>query len=314
MTSPAHTQMMTARTPEDLLAAVPIVLGFQPEESVAMLTFGGAEAFHARIDLPLDDAERKDCAGSLLRPSLRHRVAAAAFVLYTGDAALASACARTIGPVFEDAGVEVLGVLRSDGRRWFAVPLDGSTGEGAGTPYDLTAHTFTATAVAAGRVVRASRAELAATVAADRRAVRAVDRARARLAIRPLDEPAEHRWLVETLETLDAHAARADPATAARLLVALGEAAGRDALLGRLDRRGAERLLQVLSALVRAAPSDLLAPAASVLAFAAWLAGDGALAWCALDRAEQGDPSCALADLVARALETAMPPTVWERR
>ena len=31
---------LVARTPEDLLAFVPISLGFSPESSVAMLTFG----------------------------------------------------------------------------------------------------------------------------------------------------------------------------------------------------------------------------------------------------------------------------------
>ena len=42
MTSSAHrTITLTARTPEDVLAAVPVVLGFEPRDSVVMLTFGG---------------------------------------------------------------------------------------------------------------------------------------------------------------------------------------------------------------------------------------------------------------------------------
>ncbi|WP_370237796.1 DUF4192 family protein, partial [Nocardioides sp.] len=41
-----------ARTPEDLLATVPLVLGFTPEESVVMLTFGAPRSFHARIEMP----------------------------------------------------------------------------------------------------------------------------------------------------------------------------------------------------------------------------------------------------------------------
>jgi hypothetical protein len=65
---------------------------------------------------------------------------------------------------------------------------------------------------------------------------------------------------------------------------------------------------------VRSAPTDLVAPVASVLAFLAWLAGDGALAWCALERAAEGDPPCSLADTVARALEQALPPALWEQR
>jgi len=42
MTSSAHRAItLTASTPEDVLAAVPVVLGFEPRDSVAMLTFGG---------------------------------------------------------------------------------------------------------------------------------------------------------------------------------------------------------------------------------------------------------------------------------
>ena len=41
-----------ARTPEDVLATVPLVLGFEPEDSLVLLTFGAAHPFHARVDLP----------------------------------------------------------------------------------------------------------------------------------------------------------------------------------------------------------------------------------------------------------------------
>ena len=52
-TSPAPTDLpFTARCPEDVLAVVPVLLGFVPEESVAMLTFGAPRVFHARVDLP----------------------------------------------------------------------------------------------------------------------------------------------------------------------------------------------------------------------------------------------------------------------
>ena len=46
------TTTLTARTPEDILAVVPVVLGFEPTESLVMLTFGGDPPFHARVDLP----------------------------------------------------------------------------------------------------------------------------------------------------------------------------------------------------------------------------------------------------------------------
>ena len=316
MTMPAApaAHLMTARSPEDVLAAVPIVLGFVPEESVVMLTFGAEHQFHARLDLPVSAAERDACAEALLEPVLRHGAAAALFVLYTDDAELAAPCARGLREAFERQGVDVLVVLRSDGSCWFEVPVDPADGEGAGTPYDVSGHVFTAAAVATGRVTLPSRAELAASVAADPEAVGAVEAERVRSPGDQLDEHQEAAWVLAMIGRLHAQRARADPATSARLLLALREATVRDSLLGSLDRRGADRLLPVLSALVRAAPTDLVAPAASVVAFAAWLAGDGALAWCALDRAAEGDPGCALADRVAEVLQRALPPACWEER
>jgi hypothetical protein len=52
-TTPSTT--LTARTPEDVLAVVPVVLGFEPTESLVMLTFGSDPPFHARVDLPERD-------------------------------------------------------------------------------------------------------------------------------------------------------------------------------------------------------------------------------------------------------------------
>ena len=49
----------------------------------------------------------------------------------------------------------------------------------------------------------------------------------------------------------------------------------------------------------------------AVLAFAAWLAGHGAMAWCAVERARAQEPSNVLAGLVAQALEEALPPSSW---
>jgi hypothetical protein len=63
---------------------------------------------------------------------------------------------------------------------------------------------------------------------------------------------------------------------------------------------------------VRACPDELVASAAGVLAFAAWLSGHGALAWCAVDRALAADPRNTLARLVADMLDAALPPARWE--
>ena len=304
-------QTLTAKTPEDVLAAVPLVLGFVPEESVVMLTTGAVHPFHARLDLPRTGRDRRAAAESLVGPAVRHRAGRVMFVMYTADASSARSSARVLVRAFVRRGIDVADVLRSDGSRWFPVSLDGSRPDGPGTAYDVTGHLFTAQSVAAGRVTRASRAELAATVAADPHEVTAVSDV-----LRGHGEPdVDHaEWLPGLVSSLVAGGAVPDAPTTARLLTALARPAGRDAAMGGLTRELAEERLPVYSALVRAAPPPLLAPAASVLAFLAWLSGDGALAWCALDRAAEGDPPCTLADAVAEALDLALPPDVWERR
>jgi hypothetical protein len=306
----AH-QFLTARTPDDVLAAVPLVLGFVPEESVVMLTFGAQHPFHARLDLPRSARERRAAAEALVEPAVRHRVRRVLFVLYAVDATLARSCARALVRAFTRRGVDVLDVLRSDGTCWFVLPLDPTATESSGTPYDVTGHLFTAQSVAAGRVTRASRAELAASVAPDVAAARAVGAA-ARAG--GSADGTDVGWVRATVARLAAGDDPPDPATSARLLVALREPGPRDAVLAAVDREEAGRRLPMWSALVRSAPADLVAPVASVLAFHAWLAGDGALAWCALERAAEGEPSCSLADVVAEALEQALPPSLWERR
>ena len=60
--------------------------------------------------------------------------------------------------------------------------------------------------------------------------------------------------------------------------------------------------------LVRRSPRDLLPGPASLLAFAAWQHGDGALAWCAIDRCLEVDPDYSLAHYVAEVLNHAVPP------
>ena len=132
-----------------------------------MLTFGAEHPFHARLDLPRSARERRAAAEALVDPAVRHRVRRVLFVLYAVDAALARSCARALVRAFTRRGVAVVDVLRSDGRCWFVVPLDPTGSESAGTPYDVTGHLFTAQSVAAGRVTRSSRDELAASVAPD---------------------------------------------------------------------------------------------------------------------------------------------------
>ena len=119
--SPAHPDpaTFTARTPEDVLALVPVVLGFTPQDSVAMLTFGARRPFHARVDLPTGSADLAEMTEALLAPSRQHHVRRVLFVVYTDSGPLARRAARCLVGAFEDAGIDVVEALRTDGRCWW---------------------------------------------------------------------------------------------------------------------------------------------------------------------------------------------------
>ena len=88
MTSSSTPTTFTARSPEDLLALAPVVLGFFPHDSVVMLTFGAASPFHARVDLPTGAGGVAEVVDSLVDPAIRHGVRRVVLLVYGVDRAL----------------------------------------------------------------------------------------------------------------------------------------------------------------------------------------------------------------------------------
>ena len=108
-------------------------------------------------------------------------------------------------------------------------------------------------------------------------------------------------------------AGRFKPVELARVLLGLLDAEGRDAAWAAMSRDVAARHVRLWTDAVQRAPDDLVAAPAAVLGLAAWLAGHGALAWCAVDRCQAVDPGNTLARLVADMLTHAVPPSAWSQ-
>lgn len=172
-------------------------------------------------------------------------------------------------------------------------------------PYDVSAHPFVAEAILRGHVVHGSRAELAARLRPDPDEVALVERAEPQ-------PPATPVWVHDTLERHLAAGSRLAPAEAARLLVALADLDCRDAAWARMRRERGREEIELWVDLVRRCPEPLVGHAAAVLGFAAWVAGDGALAWCAVDRSTLADPGHSLARLVSELVASATSPDQWE--
>jgi len=313
----------TARTPVDLLAVVPFVIGFHPEDSVVMLTFAEPDrpdgSFHARVDLPLVEDEQRQVAALLRDVASRHRASTVGLVLYTDDMAAARLFADLVVPGLHGAGIEVIDVIRVDGERFFAV----DDPDDPGTPYDLSAHPFTASQVLQGRVALESRAALGDTLvgnddqdaedvggAATRVVDGLVDSARQGFAL-SASMVTEARWVQDTVRALLETGEQPTPEDAGRLLVLVSFDALREVAWSEMSRGTAPQHVELWRGLVRRAPLDLRAGAGGLLGFAAWLAGDGALAWCALERCFESDPDDQLGQHVAALVESATPPSVW---
>ena len=310
MTTPTPTTLV-ARSPQDLLAVVPVVLGFVPQDSVVMLTFGARSAFHARIDLPPPE-QAGEAVEALLEPARRHRVRRVVLVLYTEDAPRAERVWRALVTAFEQAGVDVVEALRADGRRWFAL-LPGRPGVPEwGVPYDVSAHPFAVQAVVDGRVTHDSRGALAASLAPDPTRVAALASVVAEGPAEPARGAAEAGWVRATVSRHVAAGTVTDDAEAARLLADLRVVWLRDVAWSLLVRETAQDHVGFWTDLVRRCPADLAAAPTALLGFAAWLAGHGALAWCAVDACLEADPDYGLAGILSQLLTHAVPPTEWE--
>lgn len=297
---------LVARSPEDLLAMVPIVIGFQPAESVVMLTFGARHTFHARIDLPQRADDVDEMVGALLAPARRHEVTRVVLVVYAVRPGPARRAWRALRRGFEGAGIEVLAALRADGARWYPMTGTDEPLRERGVAYDISGHPFAAQAVMDGRVTHGSRDELAALLVPDpARAARIAG-------LIPDARPPEPGWVDALVRRHVAAGSSPSDTDTATLLVALEAGELFDEAGRCLTPVEAQRHVDLWLDVLRRTPTPYVAPVAALLGLAAWLSGNGALAWCAVDRCAEVDPDQPLMTYLAVALGDALPPSAWD--
>ncbi len=186
-----------------------------------------------------------------------------------------------------------------------------------GTAYDLADHPFVLESRFLDREIYRDRAELAASLRGPRERVVQTEgeMSAASRRLRTVGEGGAGEDLdgeVSWMSGLVDDGLPLTPAVTARVVVALSHRAVRDGVWLGMNRLNASAWKRRLKEAVRATPTDRVAEPAALLAFSPWLAGDGALAWCAVDLARSVDPDHVLAALVAQALENAVPPSVWD--
>lgn len=320
---PRPTTSLTVRGLADLLAAAPVLLGFWPEQSVVLMTFGAQHPFHARVDLPPAAAQTPSCrrqlATVLLEPAVRLGASHVVLLHYADDPAAVEPVHRALRRACRRSGLVVIAALHVDRSHYRDLDDPDPVGRRRRCPYDVSDHPFVLEALVSGRLVHRSRADLAASLDPDRAAVAAVTAAL--LAGRYADAgvPTSGRairdageWVHQAVHDLVSDETLPDHADLAHLLWVMQAGRVRDAAWSQIARPTAEAHVRLWTDAVRRAPEPLVAAPAALLGWAAWQAGDGALAWVAVDRCTRAEPGYRMAEQLAAILQGAVPPQSWE--
>ncbi|SHF38070.1 DUF4192 domain-containing protein [Streptoalloteichus hindustanus] len=326
MTTPPHSRIQL-RDPGELVAAVPHLLGFHPEESLVLVTIGGDEPKRLGVCLRTDlvPAEHhRDLAEQLLQPLLSHRTRAVFLLVVGGGSAdppvhlPGRELVAVVDRVLDGGGVPVLHSLWTPeinaGAPWCCYHEPAC----AGTVPDPATTATAAAAAVAGWVTFGTREELAAQLVpedaetmARRSALLTAAGERAEQDRALSGSAASRRDLTTVRQAVRAFAdgrLALDDETVVRLAVALSDPRVRDACLswGAGDEGlAAERLWL---GLVRATPPPERAEPASLLAISSYVRGDGALAGIAVEVAEEACPGHRVATLLRTALQIGVPP------
>ncbi len=309
------------RCPDDLIALAPVVIGFHPADSVVMLASDGVRPFHARVDLPPRSAApavAADVAEMLLAPARSNGIRGLAFVFFSDDERAVRRMWSALRRSTDRSGIHVQDALRVDGRRYYPL-LAGARWREIGVAYDVSNHPFLAEAVLHGLVVEKDRAAVIASLAPDVEGQRAVRSALSRAGLTDRDPPrtgADRRRWGEWLRVLVAGhldgRSRASVDEVAHIGWAAQDLRVRDAAWGLITRSGARAHQEFWLDVARRVPDRLVPGPAALVGWAAWQAGNGALAWIAVDRCREVAPGYGMAAILARCLEQALPPDSLE--
>lgn len=296
---------LVIKSHEELIAALPHVLGFEPVESIVVCPVTSGLPF-ARVDLPRSAQEREEVLQALGGPYARNAGpgAAVALVGVSADRAAAEAATEHLAAGLLQAGLRTRMRLWSNDQQWEELDTGqvGHTGDAAGR--------VAAQMVLEGAVrPAASREAVAASLVGDRGPIRSV-LPQARLAAESSTVGAEREWAASRVERFYRDGNRLSDGDAARILVAVESVEIRDELWQDVTRENALSHVALWGDLTRRAPDEARAAPAALMAFSSWLAGDGARAWCALDQVPSGQPY-SMADVVAALVQQGINPATW---
>jgi hypothetical protein len=321
-------------SPAELLAIVPHLLGFVPQSSLVVMGTAPPRSrvkVTLRYDLPDPPGAgvAADIAGHAVGVVGSQQLKAMTAVAY-GTEILVDPVAYALRDAAREAGIDLRDVLRVDqGRYWSYACGDEACCPAAGTPFDPAASQAGAAMAAAGMPVLADRAAVAAQVAplggiaaeSMRQATRRAERHASQLlgkvrksgrlgAARQMIAAAGLNAVGALIATYRGGGRYATDYQLAWITVALRDLRVRDDAWARMDPAHLDAHRRLWIDVTRRAQPGYVAAPASLLAFVAWQAGDGALANVALDRALADEPRYSMAQLLRQVITAGAPPSL----
>ncbi|MCW2514519.1 MAG: hypothetical protein JWR11_3561 [Mycobacterium sp.] len=304
--------------PATLIAAVPAVLGFVPENSLVLITLeGGSLGCVMRADLSEELVDAMSHMADVASASAPDEAIA---VIVDDDGASCRVCldehrllAATLAEQLDERGIELLAAYVVDrlqeGGRWHSV----AGAPGSGTIEDPMSSPMAAAAVLDGRRLYARRTELQELIAtADPAAAEAL-----RAAILDAEHDGNLRPDADARRDVEHALAMArgladgvvpEQKDLARLGCGFTDPRVRDTLYALAVGREADRAEALWVQLARTLPDPWRAEALVLLAFSAYARGDGPLAGVSLEAALRSDGRHRMARMLDQALQTGMRP------
>ncbi|TMR95605.1 DUF4192 domain-containing protein [Nonomuraea basaltis] len=320
---PSSESCLILTSPADILAAVPYLVGFHPSSSIIVIGLDRGQAkMVVRWGLPLPPGTLAPLAPLFDREGVTQVV-----IVGYGPGDVVTPAVDEARVLAAKAGVLVGEALRAqEGRYWSYVCELPMCCPAEGTPYDPSTSQIAAEATVRGLVALPDREALERAVAPVTGPVRmamrrttadAVAEVRSRLAAATdLDAFAQH-FVAEGLErvrsALTAHTAgggRLDDAEAARLGLDLTIIRVRDEAWTLMHESHAP----LWKDLTRRLEPRFVPPVATLLAMAAWRAGNSVQATIALERALAIDPGYSMANLLMHAVHNLLSPAIMRGR
>ena len=315
ITSTDASLMTTVTNPSDLLAAVPFLIGYQPSDSIVLMSLKEESITMAiRIDFP--ESIRKREASALVEKFRGSD--GALLVSYIPDSCVdAESILKPLIAAFDEAEIPLRESIIIVGNRWRSLicgdeeccPLEGSP-----LP-ELVDSRIAVEEITQGKVMPFKNlTEMASSL--DSEPDQVVIEMMGRIPAIDYDQDPTllqrdgANAILDFLHDFEVDRICRDKRLVAKVLVRLKDLQVRDFALGSMDSES-DLYFDAWRWLLKKAPEGFVAAPAILFAVASYERGDGAMANIALERAESDQPNYSMAKLLRQLFQSGKPPTIF---